>query len=588
MPNELPEPALAGNPLAAVNTQCPVLPDRDKQIFCEKTLRERTMRSALSIGVVLSMLFSAAAAHAAEPCGVSALTKALASADESARLEAIDRLVLMGSEAASAVPSLADLLKDKSAAVRAHAAEALGSIGAPAKPAVPALASLITDADEGVRREAVEAIGNIRPGPEVMVPLLAKVLEGSDEAVVLRALNALAEMGEKVVPFLVKALKNEKTAYWACLVVSEIGPDAKAAVTGLTELARSGQPDVQREAIIALAEIGAASAPAVPTLAKALDDKVVGIAATYALGRIGRIPDEVETKIEKNAKSSDAILSTVSMWALARLHPDNKALLRRAVELLAEGLKSQNARHRAAAARALIDLDPDPEISRPIIKKAMDGAEPEVLKTMMDAMAGLGEKVLPRLIEGLKIEEVRARAAAIIARIGPKAKAAVPALIDALGDENPETRNEVLFALAAIGQDAKACVPVVIKSLADPDMNVRYAACYTLAQIGPAAMAAKPALRKNLGCPDQFLSVASAAALAGIHPQCAETAAKSVPVLAKALGAADAMIRLNAAESLQCLGPLAKEAVPALKKALEDNDAKVRDAAATALQAIDR
>ena len=116
------------------------------------------MRNILSIGVVLSVLLSAMAASAAET-GVSALTKALGSADKPTRLEAIDRLGLMGEKAAAAVPALSELLQDESATVRAHAAEALGSIGAPAKPAVPALALLITDADEGVRREAIEAIG---------------------------------------------------------------------------------------------------------------------------------------------------------------------------------------------------------------------------------------------------------------------------------------------------------------------------------------------------------------------------------------------------------------------------------------------
>ena len=74
---------------------------------------------------------------------------------------------------------------------------------------------------------------------------------------------------------------------------------------------------------------------------------------------------------------------------------------------------------------------------------------------------------MPRLIEALKEEEVRPKAAAIIARIGPPAKAAVPALIEALGDKSAETRNEILFALAAIGPAAAEAIPVLEKYAAE-------------------------------------------------------------------------------------------------------------------------
>jgi HEAT repeat protein len=220
------------------------------------------------------------------------------------------------------------------------------------------------------------------------------------------------------------------------------------------------------------------------------------------------------------------------------------------------------------------------------MQKAMEGASPEVLNHVLDALATLGEKAVPRLIAALKVEQIRPKAAAIIARIGPPAKAAVPALVDALSDPNPETRSELLFALAAIGPDAEAAVPAATRALEDPDMNVRYGACFALGKIGKAAIPAKAALHKNLGGDDEFLSMASAWALACIHPECSETAPKSVPILIKALEEPDPLTRIHAAESLQGLGPLAKDAVPALKKALKDDDEHVRQAAAKALKAV--
>jgi HEAT repeat protein len=514
------------------------------------------------------------------------LIDALRSGREQTRIEAIDALGSMGDKAAGAVEALAGLLQDESAAVRAHAAESLGEIGSPAKAAAPALMSAITDPDATVRREAIDAVRAIRPGPEVVLPLFVKQMETAEPAVRMSVLSAIAEEGEAAVPNLIEALKNEDAAYWACLVLGEIGPDAKAAVPALIEVLDRKEPGVRREAILALAEIGEAAAPAVPALAKALDCEINCVPATFALGKIGRIPTDVQAKIRQNARSSDNVLSTVSLWALAKLHPDDEALVTRAVRKLVQRLTEEDPRHREAAANALVDLDPDPEILRPILKKAMDGASPEVLDAVMDVFAQLGEKVLPRLINALEVEEVRLRAAAIIARIGPPAKAAVPALVEALGDESSETRSEVLLALAAIGPDAASAVPAVTKAVRDPDMNVRYAACYALGRIGPAAMPAKEELRKCLSSADQFLGMASAWALAQVDPQCSETAGKSVPLLTKALEAPDAMTRLHAIEALCCLGPLAKDAVPALKRALQDANEDVRAAAAEALREI--
>ncbi len=73
---------------------------------------------ALTCGwLVLAM----ATVPAAEPTTAD-LIGALKSADETARLQAIDQLGSQGAEAATAVTPLIELLKDSSPAVRAHAA----------------------------------------------------------------------------------------------------------------------------------------------------------------------------------------------------------------------------------------------------------------------------------------------------------------------------------------------------------------------------------------------------------------------------------------------------------------------------------
>ena len=235
----------------------------------------------------------------------------------------------------------------------------------PAKPAVPALAELLKDPDETVRRQAVKAVQAIRPGPQVTVPLCVKLLEDSDPGVRMRILNAIAEAGAKAVPGLIEALKNDKAAYWACLVLREIGPAAKDAVPALIEKLKDPRPEIRREAILTLAAMDEAANAAVPAIAAALTDEHAPRRRPLRWAAIGQIPADAEAAVRANAKSDDKMLSTVSLWALARVHPEDKELRREATEQLIARLKDQDAFVRVAAARALAALPPAPEITAP-------------------------------------------------------------------------------------------------------------------------------------------------------------------------------------------------------------------------------
>ena len=162
----------------------------------------------------------------------------------------------------------------------------------------------------------------------------------------------------------------------------------------------------------------------------------------------------------------------------------------------------------------------------------------------------------------------------------------MPALTEALADEDPETVAEVLFALAKIGPDAKTAVAAVAEKLADEEPRVALAACFALGKIGPDAVEAKAALIENLASENDFLPESSAWALSQICPECAETAPKTVPLLAKALDDPQPTVRLGAIEALGALGPLAKNATEPLKKLAEGGDDLVAPAAAEALKKI--
>jgi HEAT repeat protein len=524
-------------------------------------------------------------ARAAEPT-VAELIAALKANDEVARLTAINYLGLKGPRAADAVPALTEFLSSESAIARAHAAEALGKIGTSSLSAVPQLITLMADKDQIVRRKAVAALREIRPGPKLGLEPLVKMLEDADAGVRYRVLQTLAEGGSLVVPGVVKALENERATYWALLVLREIGPDAKEAVAPLIGLMADPRPEIRRESIIALAEIGEASAPAVPQLIKAMDDPATQAAATYALAKIGKVPAEAVTAIRSHVDSPDQVVSIASIWALVTLHPTDEKLAAEAAEILGKGLVSPQQHVRLAAARALSDLKLDSTVVQPVVSKLMQDASEETVVDALRAFAALGESAVPDLVKAMRHERLRPTIAYLLGEMGPQAKGAVEPLTKLLADPKEEVRHEAIMALGKIGAEAKSAVPSLAKFLNPPEGADAYAAAYALGRIGAAAIEAKPALLDAMVCKDESVCLIAAWSLVQIHPNCKECSEKVLPILIHALGDPSARYRLEAANVLGAMGPLAKPAAEALKKAAGDQDPRVSEAAATALKAI--
>lgn len=135
-------------------------------------------------------------------------------------------------------------------------------------------------------------------------------------------------------------------------------------------------------------------------------------------------------------------------------------------------------------------------------------------------------------------------------------------LLNGLDSPNPGTRASAAMSLAKMGPDAQDAVPALAKALGDRDLNVRYFAATALQAVGPAAQAGVAALVQAL---DTFPG--GSPALDGPMRYYAD-------------------VRVVAAEALGAIGSHARAAVPALKKALNDADPTVRSAAAEALKRV--
>ncbi|HQU41958.1 MAG TPA: HEAT repeat domain-containing protein, partial [Pirellulales bacterium] len=404
----------------------------------------------------LAALLWAAAALAADDAA--SLGKALAGASPQARAKAADGLADLGPKAKSAVPALVAALADKDANVRGHAAYALGQVGDQRAAVVTGRFSLAGDRDPLVRRAAIRALRSLKLPRNVVLPKMVKALKSAAPADAAAILSTIAEAGEEAVPFLTECLGDKDARYWACLALADIGPAAKSAVPELAKLHDCEEPAVRLQSLVALGQIGPAAKSAVPMIVKSLEtDKNAGVryAAAFALGQIGAGDKRTRAALAKGIESDDAFLQIVSAWALARVAKDDQPLHDKVTKLILEGLKSDKVDVRRAAARALAEINPPPEMVAPVLIKAIHDNDPSVIGNAVDALASLGTKIVPRLANNaLKNKDLRLYAVRVLAKIGPDAKEAAPALAETLADATGDYRREAQYVLGLFGAES--------------------------------------------------------------------------------------------------------------------------------------
>jgi HEAT repeat protein len=534
------------------------------------------------------------------------LIKATADEDPRTRWHAARAIGMIGEDALSAMPVLLGLLADTDPIVATQSAAAIGLIreddGRKDIPAADALvyASAVdplikstTHPDARVRRSAVRTLRRLAPSPEQLAPLLSKQLADVDPSVVMPALQTLADMDDDAVPFLLEALNQPKSRYWATIALAEIGPEAAPAVDSLARLAAEGETEERMQAFLALAAIGEKAATASPVMVQALesDNNAVHFPAAFALGSV-RATD-ADAALEKAAAGNDPFLAEVASWARARIHPDDKALVDEAVKRLRTGLHSDRPNERAAATSGLSDLSE--KLEEPV-RRELAGEFADLLSDPVadvgigggGALIRLGATAVDTLRERLADPALRGRVLEILGAIGPAATPAVDDMIKSLDDADPDVRGDAAVALAAIGPDAAAAVPSLTKMLADEAAPAaRFPAAYALGRIGPAAKPALEQLRALTTSPDEVMATVALWSTLKISPEDRSLFAQAIPALRKAVRAEREIVRLEAAVALGEIGAAAESAIPVLELVSEEDPSKpVRAAAAAALAKI--
>lgn len=232
-------------------------------------------------------------------------------------------------------------------------------------------------------------------------------------------------------------------------------------------------------------------------------------------------PDAIEALAAIGAPGVDAFIKAARASIAAQ--PAAEYALskagRPAVPALIRLLKEKDEGMRVFAALTIRRMGPVAEDAVPVLivivknKPAIEAAEPAAKQKGGDDS---GMTIVHVHLESRPIF------AAALGAIGPKAKAAVPTLIEASTEPIP-MQLAAIDALGQIGPGAAAAVPQLVRFLSNPDFPVRLRSEAALALIG--APAAKPAVPKLLqlykGEPIEEWRESAGDALKKIDPQVA-------------------------------------------------------------------
>jgi HEAT repeat protein len=144
----------------------------------------------------------------------------------------------------------------------------------------------------------------------------------------------------------------------------------------------------------------------------------------------------------------------------------------------------------------------------------------EIARIATRALAYIGPQSVPTLIKALqdpKLGTLRQEVAVSLGIIGPDARQAVPALIDAMKDEDTGLRVQVCGALKKVGPSAYKAVPALAKTLSDSSASVRRCAAEALGSIGFSSRTALTALRIAANDADSGVAKAAKTAIQEIE-----------------------------------------------------------------------
>jgi HEAT repeat protein len=394
----------------------------DEQRTCQivKALKSRNGDLAYQTAKMISRMDEKTRVTLIDP-----LIEALKEDDKRARSSISHALANIGPKA---VPDLMKSLSHKDARVREGAAFALEVFGlnSDISPAVPALLHALQDREREVRAAAASALGYTK-NEATVAPLVNLVKTDEYWLARTNAINSLRILGRRhakqVVPALIEVFKDEEQSWIVEGALVFYGSDS---VPPLLEVFQDQTLDryVRLGALRLLAEIGPGvmeHPSAMPMLRKVLkhSDESFRMAAIYAIGSCGAKAKEAIPDLEGILTDKSPFVRMQAAEALHEISPNDRTLSN-FVNALIQSLKvdkneinqgpTKSHEKRSVALNKLVSLGPRAKAAIPILIEALHDSD--IRSMAAGALVSIGPDALPALKEASRDKDLAVQAAA--------------------------------------------------------------------------------------------------------------------------------------------------------------------------------
>jgi HEAT repeat protein len=324
----------------------------------------------------------------------------------------------------------------------------------------------------------------------------------SRQRALLDLLDRPAEAG-LMLQWLIPMLKNSDTEvrYWTGEVLEKLGPPTPDQVVLLRDYLKDAYPRVRLHTVTALGKLGPAAAPELVDLDPLLRDpdpevrravfrtwKATGLHADSLTPTLFSAWDDAPPDVRDSLRN-----------ALEAANPENE----RTMPVLLQAIQVRDVLVRQRAVIALGRFGGAGEAAlvhsayAALLKVLGEERNTLVLQAAAAAVVAVnpaGKEAVPLLARALRADkELRLQAARSLEKMGPVAEPAIRDLIEALADPDPDFHRQGVATLGSIGPRAKAAVPALIKDV--KDARRRLDALAALVKIGAPAV---PALMRAL------------------------------------------------------------------------------------------
>ncbi len=320
----------------------------------------------------------------------------------------------------AAIAPLSTALADSSVSIRLAAARALGELGPVAAPAFSSLVSAAGDADPRVRATVLGALVNSRVQTLAAVSRIESALKDESPIVRLTAAQLIPHLGEQarpLAPALLAALGDRDSAVRLAVIqaLPTIAGGATPAIDPLLQLLPAADAETRARVLAAFAGMGAGAKSVLPEVRNRLQDAdpTVRAAAMIAFA-----------KIEEPNERLAVLIAGLDDTALAVRQAATKEI----------ALLGDKARDATGRLTAMLRHDDERDAAFEALRQIS-------VRSIPDLITMLGDRDLT----------VKKFATQRLARLGPDAKEAIPALEAIVrGGERGELKRDATEALKRI------------------------------------------------------------------------------------------------------------------------------------------